>query len=168
MMSWATFENFYFLFLVAITLHNLEEAVLLPDWSQQAGRWHRPVEKIPFRFAVLVLTLLAYLCSYLGLMGGKQSVGIYLLGGYAFVMLVNVFFPHLLAAVWLQQYVPGLGTALALNLPVCSGLLLLLYREEYISFWPLVIVGVLFAAGSIPLIRLLFRVGKRVEEKLWE
>ena len=79
-MSWVTFENFYFLFLVAITLHNLEEAVFLPDWSQQAGRWHRPVEKIPFRFAVLVLTLLAYLCAYLGLMGGKQSIGIHLLG----------------------------------------------------------------------------------------
>ena len=167
-MTWITFENLYFLFLLAVTLHNLEEAVWLPDWSQQAGRWHRPVEKIPFRFAVLVLTLLAYGFAYLGLMGGKQSVGIYLLGGYAFVMLVNVFFPHLLAAIWLNQYVPGLGTALALNLPICSALLFLLYREEYLSFWPLVILGTLFAAGSIPLILLLFRVGKRIEEKLWE
>jgi len=168
MMSWVTFENIYFLFLAAVTLHNLEEAVLLPDGSPQAGRWHRPVEKIPFRFAVLVLTLLAYLCAYLALMGGKQSVGIYLLGGYAFAMLVNVFFPHLLAAVWLQKYVPGLGTALALNLPACSALLILLYREEYVFFWPLIITGGLFAAGSIPLTRLLFRLGKRVEEKLWE
>jgi hypothetical protein len=74
----------------------------------------------------------------------------------------------LLAAIWLNQYVPGLGTALALNLPVCSALLFLLYREEYLSFWPLVILGTLFAAGSIPLILLLFRVGKRIEEKLWE
>jgi hypothetical protein len=66
-MTWVTFENLYFLFLLAVTLHNLEEAVWLPDWSQQAGRWHRPVEKIPFRFAVLVLTLLAYLFAYFGL-----------------------------------------------------------------------------------------------------
>jgi hypothetical protein len=167
-MSWITFENLYFLFLVAITLHNLEEAVWLPDWSQEAGRWHRPVEKIPFRFAILVLTLLGYLFAYLGLMGGKQSVGVYLLGGYAFVMLVNVLFPHLLAAVWLNKYVPGLGTALALNLPVCATLLLVLFREEYLSFWPFVIVGTLFAAGAIPLIRLLLRAGRRVEEKLWD
>jgi hypothetical protein len=83
-------------------------------------------------------------------------------------MLINVFFPHLLAAIWLNQYVPGLGTGLALNLPACSALLLLLYREEYLSFWPLVILGASFAAGSIPLLRLLFRIGKRVEEKLWE
>jgi hypothetical protein len=167
-MSWLTLENFFFLFLVAVTLHNLEEAVLLPDWSQQAGRGHRPVGRIPFRFAVLVLTLLAYLCAYLGLMGGKQSVGIYLLGGYAFAMLVNVFFPHLIAATRLQQYVPGLGTALALILPVCFTLLMLLYREEYVSLWPLMITGILFVVGAVPLIVLLFRLGKRVEEKIWE
>jgi len=155
------------LFLLAVTLHNLEEAVWLPDWSQQAGRWHRPVEKIPFRFAVLVLTLLAYLCAYLGLMGGKQSVGIYLLGGYAFVMLVNVFFPPLLAAVWLQQYVPGLGTALALNLPVCSGLLFVVLKEDYVSPWPLLITGCIFAGGALILIRVLFKLGERVEEKYW-
>lgn len=155
------------MFLLAVTLHNLEEAVWLPDWSQQAGRWHRPVEKIPFRFAVLVLTLLAYLCAYLGLMGGKQSVGIYLLGGYAFVMLVNVFFPPLLAAVWLQQYVPGLGTALALNLPVCSGLLFVVLKEDYVSPWPLLITGCIFAGGALILIRVLFKLGERVEEKYW-
>jgi len=88
-----SFENFYFLFLLAVTLHNLEEAVWLPDWSQQAGRWHRPVEKIPFRFAVLVLTVLTYAFVYLGLMGGKQSIGSYLLSGYVGIMLINVFSP---------------------------------------------------------------------------
>jgi len=166
-MPWITFENLYFLFLLAVTLHNLEEAVWLPDWSQQAGRWHRPVEKIPFRFAVLVLTLLAYLCAYLGLMGGKQSVGIYLLGGRRIVKKKNVFFPPLLAAVWLQQYVPGLGTALALNLPVCSGLLFVVLKEDYVSPWPLLITGCIFAGGALILIRVLFKLGERVEEKYW-
>ena len=166
-MTWITFENLYFLFLLAVTLHNLEEAVWLPDWSQKAGRWHRPVEKIPFRFAVLVLTLLAYGFAYLGLMGGKQSVGIYLLGGYAFVTLVNVFFPHLLAAIWLNQYVPGLGTALALNLPICSALLFVVLKEDYVSPWPLLITGGIFAGGALIIIRVLFKLGKRVEEKYW-
>jgi len=60
-MAWITFENFYFLFLLAVTLHSLEEAVWLPDWSQQAGRWHQPVEKIPF----------SWQRSYDGVAGGK-------------------------------------------------------------------------------------------------
>jgi hypothetical protein len=110
---------------------------------------------------------LAYVFAYLGLMGGKQSVGIYLLGGYAFVMLVNVFFPHLLAAIWLNQYVPGLGTALALNLPICSALLFVVLKEDYVSPWPLLITGGIFAGGALILIRVLFKLGERVEEKYW-
>ena len=126
------------------------------------------MEKIPFRFAVLVLTLLAYGFAYLGLMGGKQSVGIYLFSGYVFVMLVNVFFPHLLAAIWLKQYVPGLGTGLALNLPVCSAFLVIVLKEDYVSPWPLLITGCLFAGGALILIRVLFKLGERVEEKYWD
>ena len=164
-MTWITFENFYFLFLLAVTLHSLEEAVWLPDWSQQAGRWHQPVEKIPFHFAVLVLTILAYVFAYLGLMGGKQSFGIYLLSGYVWIMLVNVFFPHLLAAIWLNQYVPGLGTALALNLPICSAFLFVVLREDYVSPWPLLITGCIFMSGALILIPMLFKLGERVEEK---
>jgi len=166
-MTWITFENFYFLFLLAVTLHNLEEAVGVPDWLQQAGCWHRPVEKIPFRFAVLVLTILAYVFAYLGLMGGKQSFGIYLLSGYVWIMLVNVFFPHLLAAIWLNQYVPGLGTALALNLPVCSAFLFVVLKEDYVSPWLLLITGCIFAGGALILIPRLFKLGERVEEKFW-
>jgi len=165
-LSWLTFEQLFFWFPVAITLHNLEEAVLLPKWSQNAGRWHPPVEKIPFRFAVLILTLLAYVFTYVGFMGGKQSVGVYLLSGYALVMLVNVFFPHLLAAIRLGQYVPGLATGLVLNLPVCSVLLLFLLKNGYVSPWPLILTGVLFTVGILILIRVLFKIGEWVEERL--
>ncbi len=166
-MNWITFELLYFLFPVAITLHNIEEAVWMPEWSQNAGRWHRPVEKIPFGFAVLVLTLLAYLFAYLGLMGGKQSIGIYLLSGYAFVMLANVFVPHLIAAIWLKQYVPGLVTGLALNLPICSALLIFVLVEEYVSLWPLLITGGLFIVAALILIPQLFKAGEKIEERYW-
>ena len=33
------------LFALVVTLHNLEEAIWLPDWSQTAGRWHSPVSR---------------------------------------------------------------------------------------------------------------------------
>jgi hypothetical protein len=166
-LSWLTFEQLFFLFPVAITLHNLEEAVLLPDWSQNAGPWHPPVRKIPFRFAVLVLTLLAYVFAYLGFMGGKQSIGVYLLSGYGLVMLVNVFFPHLLAAVWLGRYVPGLATGLLFNLPVCSALLFFVITNGYVSLWPLAITGSLFIFGILILIRLLFKIGEWIEERYY-
>ncbi len=166
-MTWITLELLFFLFPLAITLHNLEEAIWMPEWSQTAGRWHRPVEKIPFAFAVLVLTLLAYLFAYLGLMGGKQSIGIYLLSGYAFLMLFNVFVPHLIGAIWLKKYVPGVVTGLVLNLPVCSLLLIFVLAEGFVSPWPLLITGILFIIGVLPLIPVLFRVGEKIEERYW-
>jgi hypothetical protein len=166
-LSWLTFEQLFFLFPVAVTLHNFEEAVLLPDWSQKAGRWHRPVGKIPFRFAVLVLTLLAYVFTYLGFIGGKQSIGVYLLSGYALVMLANVFFPHLLAAIYLGQYVPGLATGLLFTLPICSGLLFFVITNGYVSLWPLAITGGLFVIGALFLIRLLFKIGEKIEERYY-
>ncbi len=165
-LSWLTFEQLFFLFPIAVTLHNLEEAALLPDWSQNAGRWHPPVKKIPFRFAVLILTLLAYVFTYFGVMGGKQSLGVYLLSGYALVMLVNVFFPHLLSAIWLRRYVPGLATGLALTLPVCSAILFLVLKSGYVSLWPMILTGVLFTVGILVLIRLLFKIGAWIEERL--
>jgi hypothetical protein len=165
-LSWLTFENLFFLFPVTVTLHNLEEAVWLPQWAQNAGRWHPPVEKIPFRFAVLILTLLAYVLTYVSFRGGKQSIGVYLLSGYALVMVVNVFFPHLLAAIWLGQYVPGLATGLIFILPVCSALLFFVLKNGYVSPWPLVITGVLFTVGILILIRILFKLGVWGEEKL--
>ena len=77
------------------------------------------------------------------------------------------FFPHLLAAIWLNQYVPGLGTAVALNLPSCSAFLFVVLKEDYVSLWPLLITGCIFAGGALTLIPMLFKLGEGVEEKYW-
>ncbi len=46
-----TFSTLSWLFAIGVTIHNAEEAWLLPDWSQTAGRWHHPVRAPVFRFA---------------------------------------------------------------------------------------------------------------------
>jgi len=75
-----SFPLLSWLFAVAITIHNLEEALWLPAWSQSAGRWHHPVGAREFRFAVGVLTTLAYIAACLsnrttGLTVGPSIVG---------------------------------------------------------------------------------------------
>ncbi len=160
-----SFPLLSWLFAVAITIHNLEEALRLPAWSQSAGRWHHPVGAREFRFAVGVLTALAYVAACLSMVGGKESAGAYLVAGYALAMLLNVFFPHLLATLIMRRYAPGTATALLLNLPVT---LLLLHRgvqQGYIRLstftWagPLIVVAIL---SSIPL---LFAIGRRAWSK---
>lgn len=149
-------------FVIAIGLHNLEEAIWLPAWSLRAGRWHAPVGAREFRFAVAVLTALAALAFALALMQGPESFGAYFLSGYALAMLLNVVAPHLGATLAMRRYMPGTATALLLNLPVTALLLRAAFGEGQVStpvfFWaaPLVVVAIL---ASIPP---LFMIGRRI------
>lgn len=150
------------LFALAITVHNLEEALLLPEWSKTAGKWHRPVGVREFRFAVIVLTIGAYGAVGWALICAKESWGAYVLSGYALAMFLNVLFPHVTATVVTRRYAPGTLTALLFNLPVTMLLLRQGLQEGYIQMqcfaWtgPLVVVGIL---ASIPA---LFALGRRL------
>lgn len=155
------FTTLGWLFAIGITVHNVEEAWLLPTWSQTAGRWQRPVRARVFRFAVLVLTLLAYALAALANITGKDSLPAYALAGYALAMFLNVIVPHTLATLALRRYAPGTLTALLLNLPITLLLLGRGFEEAYLHWstfvWSApVVVGALIA--SIPL---LFRLGER-------
>ncbi len=52
-------------FCFAITLHNIEEAIWLPEWSQQSSKFQKPVTSNEFHFAVIVITMLAYLSAFI-------------------------------------------------------------------------------------------------------
>ena len=153
------------IFAVAITLHNLEEAVWLPKWSQSAGRWHNPVGEREFRFAVSVLTLLAYVGAYLAATDSRESVGAYFMAGYAFTMLMNVFIPHLLATLLMRRYAPGTVTAVLMNLPISMLLLWYGFQEDYIRVSTFLWAGPLVVVLIMAVIPLLFAVGRYASEK---
>ena len=159
------FVELQWLFPIAITLHNLEEAIWLPSWSKNAGKWHRPVAPSVFRFAVAALTALAFVVTIWSAMGGPESIGTYLLTGYALGMLLNVLLPHLMATVALRSYMPGLATAIALNLPVTVLLLLSAFREGYVSFPTFAYFGALVCLGLVVSIPVLFVVGEKLMDR---
>lgn len=147
------------LFAVAITIHNLEEAIWLPGWSENAGRWHKTVNAASFRFAVTVLTLFAYGVVAAAMVNGKQSVGAYLLAGYALAMCLNVFMPHLVATIALRKYAPGTLTALLFNLPVTFLILKLSIEQQDIILERFYIVGPIIVLSILVSIPFLFRLG---------
>src|SRR5690606_1529477 len=112
------FETLSWLFVGAVALHNLGEAVWLSAWSRTVARWHTPISEFAFRFAVAVLTLLAAGAAWLALAQGPESLGAYIVSGYALAMLINVILPHVAATVALRSYAPGTATALILIAPV--------------------------------------------------
>ncbi len=153
------------LFVAAVALHNLEEAIWLPAWFRGAGRWHHAVAAYEFRFALLVLTGVACIAALLATIQGRESVGAYLLCGYALAMLLNVAVPHVLATVVMRRYMPGTATAVALNLPVTILLLRCAFDESYISPAVFKFAGPAVVLGIVMLIPLLFLIGRKVTRR---
>ena len=128
------FQKLQWLFPIAVTLHNSEEALSMPKWVLAHGR------QIPFHpgaariwFGLLLLTLAAFAVTYLSARNGKESVWAYLLFGYMAAMLVNVAIPHIPATLAYGGYTPGVVTAILVNLPVMSILLFKAVREQWVS-----------------------------------
>ena len=157
-----TFNLLVWLFAVSITIHNLEEAIWLPGWEPNICRLKIKTGPLEFRFAVSVLTLLAYLAATLAMIGGRGSVGAYLISGYALAMLINVFVPHLLATIITKRYAPGTATAIVLNLPVTILLLRQGFREGVIDTSTFLTAGPLSALGILLLLPILFFIGRRI------
>ena len=134
----------------------------MPKWSVRAGRWHTPVGPFEFRFAVAVLTLLAYGIAYLSAIQGPQTVAAYVLAGYALAMLLNVFVPHVLATLALRQYAPGTATALLFNLPVCSSLLYVGVKDGYIVIDQFAWYGPASIVVILAVIPILFFIGRKL------
>lgn len=153
------FKKLQWLFPIAVTLHNSEEAIGLPAW------WARHAQEVPvqpdpaaFRFALAVLTVAAFVFTYLSGRNGKESVWAYLLFGYIVAMLANVFIPHIPASLVLRSYTPGVVTAALINLPVMTLLALRAVREGWVSGRRAVAFAIavpLAIAGIIPLLLLI-------------
>jgi hypothetical protein len=108
----------------------------------------------------VVLTVEAFVITWLSARSGKQTVWTYLVFGYMVAMLANALVPHIAVSAASRRYMPGLATAVALNLPALSSLVVLALREGYVSgleaaAYSLAVSG--FLLLSIPV---LFKLGK--------
>jgi hypothetical protein len=154
-------EHWQWLFPVAVTLHNLEEAIWLPGWvAEHANQLPYVAGPAAFRFAAAVLTVAAYVITYLSVHHGRENLWTYLWFGYVVTMLANVFIPHVPAALIFRSYAPGLVTAVVVNLPVMTFLLVHALRYGYASGRKAVVFAVVMPVGIVAMVPILFVVGK--------
>lgn len=111
-----------------ITLHNLEEMITMPSaldslpakvpsWLQGQFALQSLIPTYrQFLVMLLIVTVLPYLFACLGGMRRARGPRTWLLVGIQAVMLINVL-SHLGLMLYTLGYVPGLITALAINLP---------------------------------------------------
>lgn len=150
------------LFTIGVLAHNAEEALLLPSWSRQAGRWHRPVSDNQFRFSVSVLSAALLILMSAASFSMPRSVAAYLITGCAFTVLLNVAAPHLVASIAMGKYMPGTATAVLLNLPLGGVFLYRALADGYVDPRSFVWSGPLTALSIVASIPALFALGRRL------
>jgi len=163
-----TFANpIWLLFPFGITLHNLEEAVWLPKWSQHASRFHRPVEPDEFYFAVLCVTILAYLSTFLAMAFPTVWVWKQIFFGFLGAMILNAFMPHLFATIILRRYCPGLITGLLLLLPINVTIIQQAIAQGNIQWSELVISTLLLGIILLAALPVMFKLGNSLQVENW-
>lgn len=141
-----SYRKVQWLFPIAVTLHNGEEAISMPGWDLRHAAQlpvHAP-SALAIRIALLALALAAFVVTYLSARSGPQGVWAYLTFGYIVAVLVNVVAPHVPASIVVRGYAPGVVTAVLINLPVMSVLAVRAVRERWVSGWKAVGYGVGF------------------------
>ncbi|MCC5467340.1 HXXEE domain-containing protein [Pelosinus baikalensis] len=150
------------LFLLSFTLHNIEEGIWLPRWSQYVGPYHPQVSNREFHFALLTITSVGYLLTFMSLQFG-QSIEtiqcIYL--GFIVMMCLNSVFPHLLATIVLKKYAPGTLTGLLLNLPIGTTIIMK-NIEAGVPRHSILIAGIIVSVLTSISLRLLFKMGSKL------
>lgn len=153
------FRKVQWLFPIAVGLHNSEEALSMPQWVRAHG------SQIPAHpgaatiwTGLLLLTFLAFAVTSRSTKSGPQSVWTYLFFGYVVAMLANVVVPHVPASIAFRGYTPGVVTAVLINLPLMSIVLVKALREDWVSGTKAVAYGVLVPLTLLGAIATLFAV----------
>ena len=160
-------DTIYLFFLFAISIHNIEEAIWLPKWSKYASRFHKEVKPYEFHFAVIIVTVFAYLFTALFFMFQDSFVLKYLYFGFLGAMVINVFFPHLVATIVIKRYTPGLITGFTLVLPI-SSLIIYFALKYHVIDWIMLVISTVFVGVLLLLsLRPLFKLGEFIKEYHW-
>jgi len=149
-------------FCFAITLHHIEEAIWLPKWSRHFSKFRRPVTSNEFFFAVIFITILAYLSAFSFLCRPTSDIAKWIFIGFLGSMIFNVIFPHFIAAILMRTYAPGLLTGLLLILPVNSVIICQMLLKKFIIWQELVISTLAVGIILLALIPILFKIGGKI------
>lgn len=158
--------SLWLFFPIAITLHNLEEAIWLPAWTKHAKQFHKPMEANVFYFAVIFVTILAYLSTFLAVAFPSSWLWKYIFHGFLGAMILNTIFPHLVSTIILRRYSPGLITGLFLLLPINSIILYQSVMLGHIKLTDLMISILIVSLALLSFLPLFFKIGEQLAKQM--
>ncbi|QTE21802.1 HXXEE domain-containing protein [Polaribacter cellanae] len=118
----------------AFALHNFEEILGMEKWTKSIPIFiHKPVTTRQFGIAVILFTILGFAITFSKELYQTEKYYYLIITGFSGMLFLNVFFPHLLAVIYLRKYAPGIITGLLINLPLTITILLLVKDSEILS-----------------------------------
>lgn len=113
-----SFDRLLWLVPIFFTLHNLEEAPFMENWSKRLPlKIHPTVTTRQFVIAVTFLSLAGFLVTYFGVEYLANQSGYLIVLGIQAILLFNAFVPHIASTIRFRMYSPGVITAVLVTLP---------------------------------------------------
>jgi hypothetical protein len=150
------------LFPLAITIHNLEEAFWLPKWTENNKLIRRPIGSREFLFAILFITIFAYLSTFFTIIFPSSCLWKHIFYGFLGAMILNIIFSHLLTSIILRKYSPGLFTGVLIVFPTNSSILYQSFTSRNLGWLEFILSSIVVSAVILFLLPLLFKIGRKV------
>lgn len=106
------------LFAVAVTLHNLEEAIWLPGWTRVHVKVRFGSIPMAYWIGASIVSVLVWTAAVGAALSSTKAPFHLALSGFALAMSLNALVPHLALSLIKGSYMPGAATGMLLNLPV--------------------------------------------------
>ncbi len=149
-------------FMLCLTLHNIEEALWWTDWQIKTFPNSRRIpKKRHFIFATLGITIFGCLTAGFYLLIPDNQFWGFAFVGFVGAMLINAVIPHLVCTVKYQRYCPGVLTGCLLIIPLH---LTILHRAviTHLKVSEIVVSSLVVGAVLLGLIPFLIWSGNRV------
>lgn len=154
----------FWLFALAITVHNIEEGLFLPAFTASVPRLAEHSTPFSFRFALIVLTGAVYIVVAFAAAGVASAIT--LLSGLALVMAINAVAPHLVLTLVFRRYAPGTATGLFIMTPLSILLIVRNAAGGHIDGYALAVATISVAVAVIIAIPALIYAGRFIERYL--
>lgn len=145
----------------AFALHNFEEVLGMEKWTKSIPSFiHEPVTTRQFGVAVTIFTILGFAITFSKALYQTENYYYFIITGFSGMLLLNVFFPHLLAVIFFRKYAPGVITGLLVNLPLTITILLSIKGSEILSQKEMIFSVIAGALIGIVLAFIFLKIGK--------
>jgi hypothetical protein len=151
----------------AFALHNLEEVFGMEKWSKSIPSFiHQPVTTRQFAIAVGLFTILGFAIIFLKNYFQTEKCYLFVLTGFAGMLFLNVFFPHLIATIYLKKYAPGIITGLLINLPLTTIILWAIYDSKKLTIGQISLSAFIGGLVGIVLAFSFLKIGKYLDRRI--